>query len=93
MSAKKRKDSSATVLGGAQQEDEELVDAVYGRSYETYRPAHDAALPRYGDRPGESEKSGQIQYSTAKRHARSGSWMRFSTWVQTRVLSCGGGGR
>ncbi|PIB03035.1 hypothetical protein CB0940_11742 [Cercospora beticola] len=90
--AKKRKGSAATVLGGAQQEDEELADTVYGRSYENYRPAHDATLPRYGDRPGESEKTGQIQYSTTKHEPRSGSWMRFSTWVQTRMLSCGGGG-
>ncbi|KAI5359301.1 hypothetical protein Slin14017_G102030 [Septoria linicola] len=91
---KQRKGSSATVLSGAQQEGTDSSDVLYARSYEDYRPAHAATLPRYGDRPGESEKSGQIQSTTtAAKESQNGNWLRFSTWVQTRMLSCGGGGR
>ena len=83
---KQRKGSSATVLGGAQQEDTDAT--LYARSYEDYRPAHPATLPRYGNVPGESEKTGQIQYTTTAKEEHNGNWMRFR-----RLLSCGGGSR
>ncbi|KXT00907.1 hypothetical protein AC578_5713 [Pseudocercospora eumusae] len=83
---KPRKSSTATATGGAEQEN------VFARSYEDYRPAHAASLPRYGTTPGQSEKAGQVQFSTRASHDHSsdGGWMRFSTWLQTRMLSCGG---
>lgn len=92
----KRKGSTATVLSGApqaSQEDTEVPGTLYARSYEDYRPAHAATLPRHGDVPGESEKTGRIQYTMTAQEQHNGSWMRFSTWAQTRLLSCGRGRR
>jgi hypothetical protein len=81
---KQRKASTASARAGAESDEH-----TYGRSYETYRPAHAASLPQYGTSPGESEK---MPYSTSSRPAprrSERSWLRFSTWLQTRMLSCG----
>jgi len=61
------------------------------RSYEEYRPANAASLPRKGREAGTSEKTpqrGQEQRKTGN-GAQSG-WVRFSAWLQTRLLGCGG---
>lgn len=83
---RRRKASAASTFAGAEDE-----KATYGRSYEDYRPAHPATLPRYGTSHGESEKH-QIQLTTTSSSPQrsEGNWLRFSTWVQTRMLSCGG---
>lgn len=88
---KRRRKSSVTATAGAGRDDDAKLRA---KSYEDYQPAHAATLPRYGNAPGESEKR-QVQHSVEPKRSVSGdgTWMRFSTWVQTRVLSCGGGRR
>lgn len=88
---KRRRKSSVTATAGASRDDDAKLRAM---SYDDFRPAHIATLPRYGDAPGESEKR-QMQHSVEpKRVVNSdGTWMRFSTWFQTRMLSCGGGRR
>lgn len=88
---KRRRKSSLTATAGAVRDDNAKFRA---KSYEEYQPAHATTLPRYGDAPGESEKR-QMQHAVqAKRTvSRDGTWMRFSTWFQTRMLSCGGGRR
>jgi len=88
---KRRRKSSVTATAGAGRDDDAKLRAM---SYDDFRPAHVATLPRYGNAPGESEKR-QIQHSIEpKRSINSDStWMRFSTWFQTRMLSCGGGRR
>lgn len=85
---KRRRKSSVTATAGAGRDDDEKFRA---KSYEDYRPAHDASLPRYGSAPGESEKR-QARHSVEPKRSvgGDGTWMRFSTWVQTRMLSCGG---
>ncbi|KAK0253413.1 hypothetical protein LTS09_011557 [Friedmanniomyces endolithicus] len=58
------------------------------RSYDEYRPAHEASLPRQGREAGLSEKGPRAQ-DRAPPNARTG-FVRFSAWWQTRLLSCGG---
>lgn len=84
---KRRRKSSVTATAGAGRDDDEKLRA---KSYEDYRPAHAATLPRYGDVPGESEKRPmQHSFETKRSINRDGNWIRFSTWFQTRMLSCG----
>ncbi|KAK4503654.1 hypothetical protein PRZ48_004569 [Zasmidium cellare] len=83
---KPRKDSAARA--GAEDEKHQRLQAV---SYEEQRPA---MLPRHGSSPGESERrlneKGPQFNHTPRPDAKDGGWLRFSTWVQTRMLSCGG---
>ncbi|EGP87836.1 uncharacterized protein MYCGRDRAFT_108975 [Zymoseptoria tritici IPO323] len=94
---KSRRKSNAKA--GASREDEDRNDErLHAKSYEDYRPANAASLPIYGDAPGESEKKGYILDEKEKKKKPTKStktptadhnWLRFSTWVQTRMLSCG----
>lgn len=88
---KRRRKSSVTATAGATREDDARLRAM---NYDDCRPAHAATLPRYGNALGESEKR-QVQHSVEpKRNVKTdGNWMRFSTWFQTRALSCGGSRR
>jgi len=57
------------------------------RSYEEYRPANVASLPRKGREAGASEK---VPRSEERRSMGAQSnWVRFSAWFQTRLLGCG----
>jgi hypothetical protein len=67
--------------------DEEQNEKIPSRSYEEYRPAHQMSLPRYGQEAGMSEKAPRAQ--ERKPNAQTG-WVRFSAWMQTRMLGCGG---
>jgi hypothetical protein len=59
------------------------------RSYDETRPAQITALPRHGHEAGISEKNRKRERDSS---ASPGTWPRFSTWLQTRLLSCGGKG-
>ncbi|KAF2169262.1 hypothetical protein M409DRAFT_64984 [Zasmidium cellare ATCC 36951] len=86
---KPRKDSAAHA--GAEDEKRHRGHDFQAMSYEEQRPA---MLPRHGSSPGESERrlneKGPQFSHTPRPDAKDGGWLRFSTWVQTRMLSCGG---
>lgn len=95
---KSRKDSSATAHAGAEDEKtgrRHRTDSLQAMSYEAHRPA---LLPYHGSSPGGSErrlneKGPKYEYeprTTRPDTNKDGGWIRFSTWVQTRMLSCGG---
>lgn len=89
---KSRKDSAATAHAGAEDvKGRHRGHDFQAMSYEEQRPA---ILPRHGSSPGESERrlneKGPQFTHTARPDAKDGGWMRFSTWIQTRMLSCGG---
>ena len=73
-------------------------DEFRAMSYDAHGPTDLASLPRYGTDPGRgqsilSEKTPHAAYEPqpiAPEKKDDGNWMRFSTWVQTRMLSCGG---
>ena len=55
-----------------------------------YDESEITALPTHGDEPGKSEKrEWSASPPTRRGKERKGGWSRFSTWVQTRALSCG----
>lgn len=69
------------------------TEQLRSRSYDETRPAQLTALPRHGQEPGTSEKQRSEKQRRADRDensSSSGTWPRFSTWLQTRLLSCGG---
>ena len=66
--------------------DTEKSQELRARSYDDARPANLTALPKQAvveEKPRRSENSSS---------EAPGTWPRFSTWVQTRLLSCGGKG-
>ena len=65
---------------------EKRGEELRSRSYDEVRPAQLTALPR---EDGTSEKTRGPQRDSKD---SSGTWPRFSTWMQTRLLSCGGKG-
>ncbi|CAK4032511.1 Hypothetical predicted protein [Lecanosticta acicola] len=106
---RRRKSSAAAALAGAERDEraqpkskkskqQPSRDEFRAMSYDDYRPANAASLPRYGTDPGcgqsaLSEKTPRAEYELQPmipEKKDDGSWMRFSTWVQTRMLSCGG---
>ncbi|KAK4628268.1 uncharacterized protein CLAFUR5_11894 [Fulvia fulva] len=92
---KKQRRMSAAATAGAQAVDEKRsgkAGDLQAMSYEEHRPANTASLPRYGDAPGESEKTSRYAYESRPvgQGKAAGVGMRFSTWLQTRMLSCGG---
>ena len=66
--------------------DEKRSEELKGRSYDDTRPAPLTALP---NQAMISEKGKRAQRESK---GSSGTWPRFSTWLQTRLLSCGGKG-
>ena len=64
-------------------------EELRSRSYDETRPAQMTALPRHGHEPGMSEKSRRRE---REENESPGAWPRFSTWMQTRLLGCGGKG-
>ena len=70
---------------------DEFDEKLASRSYDQYRPSHDASLPRQGQEAGMSEKTTHAQDRKACKTATPQSgWIRFSAWFQTRMLDCGG---
>ncbi|KAK4543957.1 hypothetical protein LTR36_004731 [Oleoguttula mirabilis] len=63
-------------------------EKLRSKSYDEYRPANGMSLPRQGLQAGASEKTSRVNERKA-RGAQSG-WVRFSAWLQTRILNCGG---
>lgn len=89
---KSHKDSAATAHAGAEDEKaRQRGQDFQAMSYDEQRPA---MLPRHGSSPGESERrlneKGPQFTHTTRPDAKDGGWLRFSTWLQTRMLSCGG---
>ena len=70
------------------------VDAVFqARRYEESRPANISSLPHRVYTTSVSEKTPTATRSSTRSRPSKGSesqWLRFSTWLQTRMLSCGG---
>ena len=64
-------------------------EKLHSRSYDEYRPANDMSLPRKGVQAGASEKTAYARERNSRHGAQSG-WVRFSAWLQTRLLNCGG---
>lgn len=62
------------------------------RPYEAYAESNEASLPVRGKKAGSSEKTPATVHEYRAKPAK-GSWMKFETWVRTRVSSCGGGER
>ena len=60
------------------------------KSYDELRQPDISALPTHGREAGMSEKTPRRQEKKTK-ESHNG-WQRFSTWLQTRMLSCGGKG-
>jgi len=76
---KTRKDSKRDSMN-------EKLDA---RPYEAYAEPEESSLPIRGVMAGASEKTpSTIQQYRAK--PAKGTWVKFETWVRTRVSSCGG---
>jgi hypothetical protein len=65
---------------------EKRGEELRSRSYDDVRPAQLTALPR---QDGTSEKRRRSERDS---NSSSGTWPRFSTWLQVRLLSCGGKG-
>ena len=65
---------------------EKRGEELRSRSYDEVRPAQLTALPRHEQ---QSEKRRRSEKDSS---SSSGTWPRFSTWMQTRLLSCGGKG-
>jgi len=71
-------------------------EKLRARSYEANRPANAASLPRRGREPGAAaseEKKGARGDRTVRRgkgRVAQSSWVRFSAWLRTRMLGCGG---
>ncbi|EME46636.1 hypothetical protein DOTSEDRAFT_70597 [Dothistroma septosporum NZE10] len=90
----KKRGTLAAATVGADAEDEKRTGKpreFQALSYEDHRPTNAASLPRYGSAPGESEKTPRSAYESRPGNDRpAGVGMRFSTWLQTRMLSCGG---
>ncbi|KAK5121193.1 hypothetical protein LTR85_005677 [Meristemomyces frigidus] len=64
------------------------TEKLHSKSYDDYRPANRMSLPRQGLHAGASEKTPRGN-ERKPRGAQSG-WVRFSAWLQTRMLNCGG---
>lgn len=66
--------------------DDSQKEKYRAHSYDETRPAN---LPRQGREAGMSEK---VPARERKLHSPQSGWVRFSAWLQTRMLGCGGGG-
>ncbi|KAF2718711.1 hypothetical protein K431DRAFT_230348 [Polychaeton citri CBS 116435] len=94
-SSRTRPKASSNSSGGkkSSRKDSNLEGDLTGsRPYDEYRPAHEATLPVYGLEAGYSEKIRPTVHESGHAHAHAQSqsgWLRFSTWMQTRMLSCG----
>lgn len=63
-------------------------EKLHSRSYDEYRPANSMSLPRQGLQAGASEKT--LRTTERKPRGAQSGWVRFSAWLQTRMLNCGG---
>ncbi|KAK5134676.1 hypothetical protein LTR08_006191 [Meristemomyces frigidus] len=63
-------------------------EKLHSRSYDEHRPANHMSLPRKGVHAGASEKTSHAR-DRSKSHGAQSGWVRFSAWLQTRMLSCG----
>lgn len=90
--SKSRENDSARSSPRKGKKDEQTdEEKFHSRGYDEYRPANRMSLPRQGHQAGASEKTQRAQERKSG-GAQSG-WVRFSAWLQTRLLSCGGGRR
>jgi hypothetical protein len=66
-----------------------ITEKFDSRPYENYAESNEASLPVRGRKAGASEKTpATVQQYHPK--AAKGGWVKFETWVRTRVSSCGG---
>jgi hypothetical protein len=66
-----------------------ITDKFDSRAYENYAESNEASLPVRGRKAGASEKTPATVQQYRPKPAKGG-WMKFETWVRTRVSSCGG---
>jgi hypothetical protein len=86
-----------SIVGAALQKKQhkrlEKRDSITGkldaRAYENYAESNEASLPVRGRKAGASEKTPATVQEYRPKPAK-GSWIKFETWVRTRVSSCGG---
>lgn len=63
------------------------AEKLHATSYDETRPTHKAALPRVGKEAGMSEKRAGTRHEH-KSSTPQGNWVRFSAWLQTRMMNC-----
>jgi hypothetical protein len=66
-----------------------ITEKFDARAYENYAESNEASLPVRGRKAGASEKTPATVQEYRPKPAK-GSWVKFETWVRTRVSSCGG---
>jgi hypothetical protein len=66
-----------------------ITEKLDARAYENYAESNEASLPVRGRKAGASEKTPATVQEYRPKPAK-GSWIKFETWVRTRVSSCGG---
>ena len=66
-----------------------ITEKFDARAYEHYAESNEASLPVRGRKAGASEKTPATVQEYRPKPAK-GSWVKFETWVRTRVSSCGG---
>lgn len=66
-----------------------ITEKFDSRPYENYAESNEASLPVRGRKAGASEKTSALVQEYRAKPAK-GSWVKFETWVRTRVSSCGG---
>ena len=66
-----------------------ITEKFDARAYENYAESNEASLPVRGRKAGASEKTPATVQEYRPKPAK-GSWIKFETWVRTRVSSCGG---
>jgi hypothetical protein len=66
-----------------------ITEKFDSRAYENYAESNEASLPVRGRKAGASEKTPATVQKYHPKPAK-GSWVKFETWVRTRVSSCGG---
>jgi hypothetical protein len=69
-----------------------ITEKFDARAYENYAESNEASLPVRGRKAGASEKTPATVQEYRPKPAK-GSWVKFETWVRTRVSSCGGESR
>jgi hypothetical protein len=87
---------STTLQMSKNRKDERKRDSINekfdSRAYENYAESNEASLPVRGRKAGASEKTPATVQQYRPKPAK-GSWVKFETWVRTRVSSCGGSER
>lgn len=73
--------------------DERKRDSIHekfdARAYDDFAESNEASLPVRGKKAGASEKTPATVQTYRPKPAK-GSWVKFETWVRTRVSSVGG---